>query len=561
MSQSIQCCSLRSGRNRNGNGGRSGFIRLHRGRRGLRRLRAGQPPDRLGPPSRAAARSRRARPASVDSHPARLRQAVRRRAGELALQVGARARTAQPADHPAARQGAGRIELDQRPALSARPARRLRPLAAARQHRLELRRRAALLPPLGGPGARRGRAARHRRAARRLQRVRAASAVRGLHRIGAAGRLSAQRRLQRADPGGRRLFPAHREERPPLVDRGRLSEGGAAAAQSQDRDQRAGQPHPVRGPARDRHRIPARRHDAHRACEPRGDPRGRRIQLAATAAAFGRRSRVAAALARHRRDRRHGRCRRRPAGPSSGPHAVPLHRADHHERRDQQLPPTDDRRRALRDVPQGPAGDRRGLCRRLLPHQPAGRDAGHAGALHHLQRRHGGRGAASVPGLHRVDLPAAAGEPRLRPHQVGRSGAGAGDPAALSDEPARPRHGGRLAEDAPQDHGTGGDAALHRRRARARTLGSNRCRASRFRAFGRNDGVPPDQHLPHGSGRHRGGRRAAARARDRGLARGRCLDHADRRVRQHQCAGGDDRGKGRGHDPAGRGRGVDAEGR
>ena len=106
---------------------------------------------------------------------------------------------------------------------------------------------------------------------------------------------------------GAGYFQLTAKQRPPLVDRGRLSEGGATAAQSQDRDQRAGQPHPVRGPARDRHRIPARRHDAHRACEPRGDPRGRRIQLAATAAALGRRSRVAAALARHRRGGRHGR--------------------------------------------------------------------------------------------------------------------------------------------------------------------------------------------------------------------------------------------------------------
>ena len=49
-------------------------------------------------------------------------------------------------------------------------------------------------------------------------------------------------------------------------------------------------------------------------------------------------------------------------------------------------------------------------------------DARCAGALHHLQRRSVGGGAASVSGLHRVDLSVAAGEPRLRAHQVGRSG-------------------------------------------------------------------------------------------------------------------------------------------
>ena len=43
-----------------------------------------------------------------------------------------------PPGVPAARKSAGRIELDQRPALCARPARGLRPLAPARQCRLGL---------------------------------------------------------------------------------------------------------------------------------------------------------------------------------------------------------------------------------------------------------------------------------------------------------------------------------------------------------------------------------------------------------------------------------------
>ena len=49
-------------------------------------------------------------------------------------------------------------------------------------------------------------------------------------------------------------------------------------------------------------------------------------------------------------------------------------------------------------------------------------DARCAGALHHLQRRGVGGGAAPVSRLHRIDLSVAAGEPRLRAHQVGRSG-------------------------------------------------------------------------------------------------------------------------------------------
>ena len=55
--------------------------------------------------------------------------------------------------HPAARQGAGRLELDQRAALRPRAGRGLRPLAPARQCRLELRRRAAVFPQGRGSGS------------------------------------------------------------------------------------------------------------------------------------------------------------------------------------------------------------------------------------------------------------------------------------------------------------------------------------------------------------------------------------------------------------------------
>ncbi len=79
------------------------------------------------------------------------------------------------------------------------------------------------------------------------------------------GRPSAQRRLQRPDPGRCRLFPAHRPQRPALVDRGRLSAAGAAARKPQNRDRRAGDAHSVLRPARHRRRIPAgrRTHTAH----------------------------------------------------------------------------------------------------------------------------------------------------------------------------------------------------------------------------------------------------------------------------------------------------------
>ena len=130
--------------------------------------------------------------------------------------------------------------------------------------------------------------------------------------------------------------------------------------------------------------------------------------------------------------------------------------------------------------------------------------------------------------------------------------AAAGDPAALSVRPDRPRHGGGRPEAAARDHGAAGDAALHCRGASAGPAGDERRRPARVRALGRNHGLSPDQHLPHGRGCECRGRRTAARARHRQSPRGRRLDHADRRVRQHQCGGRHDRGKRRRHDPAGR---------
>ena len=77
-------------------------------------------------------------PPSVAAHSARLRQAVHRPPLQLVLRHRAAARMLRPQRHRAARQGAGRVELDQRADLYPRPGRRLQPLAAARQCRLEL---------------------------------------------------------------------------------------------------------------------------------------------------------------------------------------------------------------------------------------------------------------------------------------------------------------------------------------------------------------------------------------------------------------------------------------
>ena len=107
-------------------------------------------------------------------------------------------------------------------------ARGLRPLAPARQCRLEPCRRAAVFPQGRGPEPRRGRMARRGRAALRLRprrRCRSAS----LHRGGRAVRLPAQSGFQRRRPGRLRLLPVHHAQRAALLDRGRLSQARAAA--------------------------------------------------------------------------------------------------------------------------------------------------------------------------------------------------------------------------------------------------------------------------------------------------------------------------------------------
>ena len=104
---------------------------------------------------------------------------------------------------------------------------------------------------------------------------------------------------------------------------------------------------------------------------------------------------------------------------------------------------------------------------------------------------------------------------------------------------------------APRD-APAGAGALHRRGAGAGAEGRDRRGAARIRPPEGHDRIPPDLDLPHGLGRHRRGGRATARARLPGLACRRRLDHADRRLRQHQRGLHHDRRKSLRHDPAGR---------
>ena len=156
--------------------------------------------------------------------------------------------------------------------------------------------------------------------------------------------------------------------------------------------------------------------------------------------------------------RRHARRRLRPAGPSSGAHAIPLHRTDHGQRRDQQLALSLRRRHPLYAVAQGAFEHRRRLCGRVLPHPARSGDAGCPDSLSHLLDRDRGRGGASVLRLHGVDLPVAAGEPRLCPHQIQQPERRAGDPAALPFGAQRLRHRGRRIARAAPGYEPAGDA-------------------------------------------------------------------------------------------------------
>ncbi len=195
---------------------------LHHHRRRLGRLPGRGAAQRERQIPRASARSGAARHEPVDPYPARLHPDLHRPA--LQLDVRQRARAAAQRPHPlcAARQGAGRHQLDQRHGLHARHADRLRRLATARLRGLGLRRRAAVLPQGREPAARRESVPRRRRSAQRLQ-PGAHAARRRAGGGGDRGRHPGQRRLQRRPPGGCRLLPDD-DVQPPALELGaRLS--------------------------------------------------------------------------------------------------------------------------------------------------------------------------------------------------------------------------------------------------------------------------------------------------------------------------------------------------
>ena len=99
----------------------------------------------------------------------------------------------------------------------------------------------------------------------------------------------------------------------------------------------------------------------------------------------------------------------------------------------------------------------------------------------------------------------------------------------------------------PHRRGAGAGAATSRRSTGPAPQAQTRGRAGARRRRHRHHDLPSGRHLPQmGAGQRPdgGGRRAAARARPRGPAGGRRLDHADDHLGQHQRAHHDDRREG-----------------
>ena len=161
----------------------------------------------------------------------------------LEVRVRARAGDERAAHLPRAREGARRLELDQRDDLPARQPARLRALGRrSGDGELGLRPLPALLQADGDLPRRRRRVARRRRAADARARPCDEPAVPGVLRGGAAGRLPADQRRQRLPPGGlRRVRPQHLP-RPAPERRARVPAPGAGPAQPRGPHAHDGQP-------------------------------------------------------------------------------------------------------------------------------------------------------------------------------------------------------------------------------------------------------------------------------------------------------------------------------
>ncbi len=169
----------------------------------------------------------------------------RKQALRLDVRVGARAVHARSPRLSRARQGARRLELDQRHDLPARQPARLRALGRRCRHGdVGLRALPPVLQADGELSRRRRRLSRRRRSARAGARTGRRAALRRVLRRGAAGRLSADGRRQRTKAGGFRQVRSHDLTRPAAERGARISASGHVAAEPRGALPR------VRGPRR-----------------------------------------------------------------------------------------------------------------------------------------------------------------------------------------------------------------------------------------------------------------------------------------------------------------------
>ena len=276
-------------------------LRLRHRRRRLGRLRAGQPAER-GRRQRAPARGRRARHASLHPHPARHGPDARLPDVRLGLRDRAGAEPQRPPHRGDARQGAGRLIVDQRDGLYARPSRRLRPLGAEGRARLVLCRRAALFQTLRELGRRRERVSRRIGPARHAMGEDAGPALRRVDRSRQGRGLSAHRGLQRRAAGRLRAQPILHPQRPPLIGRERVPQARDGAQEPRRRGRARRRPAcSCRARARPASSM-CSNGQTRAARGRRSDPRGRRVQHAAAPDALrhraGRASRARSASSR-----------------------------------------------------------------------------------------------------------------------------------------------------------------------------------------------------------------------------------------------------------------------
>ena len=338
-------------------------------------MRAGQSALREVGETRPPARSGRQGREPLDLGAGRLREADERSPLQLVLRDRARGQRQRTTNSHPARQDARWFERHQRHALRTGPAARLRHLVAARQSRLVVRVRPAVLPQVRALRARLHlrdrRGPRDRRSSRRHRPVRAARDGRRLHRGGGGMRLPAQHRLQRRRSGGRGVLPVHDARRSPVQHRPCLSSSGPTSPQSSRPDRRPREAGHLRRQARGRGRLRCQRRYT-RSAGRRGDPvGGRRAVPAATRAVRSGLTRTPCVTGNRRRPPASRRRRELPR-PLLPPHELASEPA-HHVERTYPGTPVRGGGPALRGDPPGAARRRPGIRLRLPAYPPGAR--------------------------------------------------------------------------------------------------------------------------------------------------------------------------------------------